>query len=107
MLAVEEALSAGDMERYFALVQPLCEEGVPEAMCAMGTQYAIGVWVPFDRKKGEELLLRAAEAGEAVAWFHLAQLYRGTPRERECLIKAKQLGFDGSIWEDYARMKDL
>lgn len=73
MFAVEEALWAEDKERYFALLKPLCDEQIPEAMCSMGTQYAI----------------------------------RDTPHARECLIKAKQLGFDGSIWKDHTGMKDL
>lgn len=98
--AAQAAMDADEYATAIALLEPLCEQGDPDAQSMLGVLYQIGIGVPGDGKKAVALLRSAAEKGVGLAAHNLATLYAtGAPGiepdanlSRHYLRMAKALG---------------
>lgn len=77
---VSQAFSDQDYGTALMLLKPLADSGVAEAIGMLGLAYSRGAGVPRDGTKTVELLEKATEMGDALAAYHLAQVYeQGMP----------------------------
>jgi TPR repeat protein len=84
---LEDGLAAykkGDFDTAVRLLQPLAEQGEPQAEEKLGRMYQRGKGVPKDFARAVEWYRKAAERGDAAAQGRLGFLYRvgaGVPRD--------------------------
>jgi TPR repeat protein len=79
----KEAVWRGDYAAALVELQPLAEQGNPEAQYSLAGLYRDGRGVPRDDEQAATWYLRAAEAGSWWAAFDLGMLYWGQSRAAE------------------------
>lgn len=85
-----EAYKKGDFETAVRLLQPLAEQGNPQAEEKLGRMYQRGKGLPKDFERAVEWYRKAAEKGDAPAQGRLGYLYRvgaGVPQDMKLALK--------------------
>jgi TPR repeat protein len=73
---VSQAFSDKDYGTALALLKPLADAGIGEALGMLGLAYKTGAGVEPDGIKAVELLQKAVELGDALAAHNLGLLYQ-------------------------------
>lgn len=100
IIEANHALSAEDYDKALALLLPLAEESIPEALSLLGVMYQLGYGVERDGLKAVEILSKAVDLGDGVAAHNLGTIYAvGMPdvpqdmkRSKACYQLAKSMG---------------
>jgi uncharacterized protein len=100
LIEANEAHSSGDFEKALALLLPLADKLIPEALSLLGVIYQLGDGVERDGIKAIELLTKAVELGDGVASHNLGTIYAmGMPgvaqdfeKSKACYRRAKSMG---------------
>ena len=75
LLKATKAYDNSDFALAYELLQPLCDNDIPEALSMLGVMYQLGDGVERDGLKAVTYLERAVELGQGVAAHNLGTIY--------------------------------